>query len=106
MPEAKADNHAQSAYAQVVLDIPTRALDCAYDYLVPTGMSAEIGCCVLVDFANRPALGYITGVSEQPDGAIDPSKIKPLKELLNTIFRRDISTTGTLDRRGVYGATE
>ncbi|NLG10946.1 MAG: primosomal protein N' [Coriobacteriaceae bacterium] len=86
MPEAKADNRAQSAYAQVVLDIPTRALDCAYDYLVPTGMSAEIGCCVLVDFANRPALGYITGVSEQPDGAIDPSKIKPLKELLSTPY--------------------
>ncbi len=74
------------AYAQVVLDIPTRALDSAFDYVIPEQMPAKVGCCVLVDFANRPALGYITQISAEPSNDIDPLKIKPLKEVLSTPY--------------------
>ena len=75
-----------SRFAQVVLDIPTRALDCAFDYLIPEDMIAEIGCCVLVDFANRPALGYVTELRVQPSSAVAAEKIKPLRELLSTPY--------------------
>ncbi|MGN0079654.1 MAG: hypothetical protein ACI36T_03840, partial [Eggerthellaceae bacterium] len=37
--------------AQVILDIPTQALDQAYSYLVPDQMQdAQVGCPVLVPF--------------------------------------------------------
>jgi primosomal protein N' (replication factor Y) len=73
-------------YAQVVLDIPARTLDSAFDYRIPDKLRGQIqtGCCVLVDFAQRPSLGYVTGVHEQPTSAIDPERIKPLRELLST----------------------
>lgn len=37
------------SYASVALDIPTRAIDAAYDYLVPDGLAATatVGATVL-----------------------------------------------------------
>jgi primosomal protein N' (replication factor Y) len=75
-------------FAQVILDIPARALDSAFDYAVPSELAAvaEVGCCVLVDFANRPALGYVVGLSAEPTGGFAAEKIKPLRELLSTPY--------------------
>ncbi|MDR3137166.1 MAG: primosomal protein N' [Coriobacteriales bacterium] len=79
---------AQPLYAQVVLDIPSRALERAYDYLVPPDLavSAAVGCLVAVDFAHRPALGYITKLISEPTADIDTRKIKPLTQLLSSPF--------------------
>ena len=48
-------------YASVVLDIPTRALDRAYDYRVPPQLADEavVGATVLVTFSHRAAVGYV-----------------------------------------------
>ncbi|MDR3316373.1 MAG: primosomal protein N' [Coriobacteriales bacterium] len=97
-------------YARVILDIPARALDAAFDYEVPASLQAQgqlseqeqkqeqsqesawprgqaqVGCCVLVDFAGRPALGYIVGLGDEPAGDFDPEKIKPLRKVLSTPY--------------------
>jgi primosomal protein N' (replication factor Y) len=75
-------------YAQVILDIPTRSLDTPFDYLIPEHLAAQtaVGCSVLVDFANRPALGYVASISEQPSSELDTSKIKTLRDVLSTPF--------------------
>lgn len=72
--------------AQIILDIPTRALDDSFDYLIPEGIQPEVGCCVLVDFANRPAIGYMVGLSDEPSGDFPPEKLKPIKEVLSTPY--------------------
>jgi primosomal protein N' (replication factor Y) len=76
---------AGSAYAQVILDIPARALDAAFDYRVPPELlgRAQVGCCVLVDFNRRPALGYLVSLSAEPRGELAPEKVKPLREVLS-----------------------
>lgn len=76
----------EGPYAQITLDISTRALESAFDYALPPRLAARahIGCSVLVDFANRPALGYIVGLSQQPASHLDPARIKPVRELLST----------------------
>ncbi|MCL2631861.1 MAG: primosomal protein N' [Coriobacteriia bacterium] len=78
----------QEAYAQVILDIPSRALDAPFDYLVPAELvkQVEVGCSVLVDFGNRPALGYIVGISFTPPFDLQKNRIKPLREVLSTAF--------------------
>lgn len=80
-------------YAQVVLDIPTRALDSAFDYSLPPELEAQaaVGCSVLVDFANRPALGYIVGISNTAAKGLDEARIKPLREVLSTPFFEESS---------------
>lgn len=61
--------------ARVIVDIPAREIERAFDYLVPEGMDGVVvGSCVLVDFANRPAVGYVTSVS-------DSSEFAQLKEV-------------------------
>ncbi|MDR1088086.1 MAG: primosomal protein N' [Coriobacteriales bacterium] len=81
----------RARYAQVVLDIPTRALDSAFDYAVPSELAASVrlGCSVLVDFANRPALGYIVGLSSEAACGLEDSRIKPVRELLSTPLFED-----------------
>ncbi|MDR2672222.1 MAG: primosomal protein N' [Coriobacteriales bacterium] len=75
-------------YAQVALDIPTRALDRSYDYRVPAALvtQAQVGCSVLVDFAGRPALGYLVGLGPCPTTKLDPTRIKELQGVLSTPF--------------------
>ena len=75
-------------YAQVILDIPTRSLDTPFDYLIPEHLAAQtaVGCSVLVNFANRPALGYVASISEQPTSELDTSKVKALRDVLSTPF--------------------
>lgn len=77
--------------AQVIIDIPTRALDQAFDYLVADDLSGvEVGCCVLVDFGNRPAVGYVIGFSQTSPDA-DLGHYKFIREVLSTPYFDSIS---------------
>lgn len=53
-------------YAQVVLDIPIRALDRPFVYLVPPELAEHcvVGATVLVRFSGRAAIGYVVDLSE------------------------------------------
>ena len=75
-------------YAQVIVDIPSRALEGAFDYAVPAALApqAQVGCCVLVDFARRPSLGYVVGLSNTPASSFNADKIKPIKRMLSTPY--------------------
>ena len=63
------------SYASVALDIPTRAIDAAYDYLVPDGLAATatVGATVLVPFSGRDVVGYVMDVHEEPPRAWRPA---------------------------------
>ena len=71
-------------YASVVPDISTRALDQAYDYLVPKELEDEcqVGCTVLVGFARRPAIGYVIALSTEAPHDTDLAKIRPIERVL------------------------
>ncbi|MBM6774824.1 replication restart helicase PriA [Olsenella profusa] len=71
-------------YASVVLDIPTRALDGAFDYAVPPELEATavVGATVLVSFSRRPAVGYVIATSEEPPAGLAPEKIQPVAQVL------------------------
>ena len=72
--------------AQVIVDIPARELGRPFDYLVPDGVSdVEIGTCVLVDFANRPAVGYVVGIA----AGTDCGELKPLTAVLGGPYFRE-----------------
>jgi primosomal protein N' (replication factor Y) len=75
-------------YAQVVLDIPSRTLDTAFDYRIPDDLreQAQVGCCVLVDFARRPSLGYVIGTGDTLSSDVEPEKIRPLREVLSVSY--------------------
>lgn len=65
--------------AQVVVDIATRQLDTSFDYLVPEATDGvAVGSCVLVDFGNRPVVGYVVGLADSSPY----EKLKPLRALL------------------------
>ena len=72
------------AFASVVLDIPTRALEGAYDYAVPSELEGEVavGATVLVDFARRPSVGYVVRVADAPSEGVDPTRIRPVRSVL------------------------
>ncbi len=55
--------------AHVIVDIPTRALHAPFDYAFDDATDVRIGMCVLVDFAGRPVVGYVVGVSQSSDRA-------------------------------------
>ena len=70
--------------AQVVVDIPARELERPFSYAIPDELvgDVQVGSCVLVDFANRPAVAYVVGVgSDAPEG-LDAAKLKPVQAIL------------------------
>ncbi len=91
-------------YASVVLDIPTRALDGAFDYEIPPELAGDaagvalpatsdpdpgpdlgpvaIGATVLVPLGNRQVVGYVMATSPDAPAGIDPKKIKPILQVL------------------------
>ncbi len=71
-------------YVSVVLDIPTRALDGAFDYALPPELaeSVRVGSTVLVPLGNRQVVGYVIAVSQVAPDCIDPAKIKPVIQSL------------------------
>lgn len=66
--------------ARVVVDIPTREVSAPFDYLVTDELasSCAVGCAVLVDFGNRPAVGWVVGLQ----AASDIERLKPVRQVL------------------------
>ncbi len=71
-------------FASVALDISTRGLGGTFDYSIPDTLESTclVGATVLVNFAHRMAVGYVVGVGDAPATDIDPSKVKPIQEVL------------------------
>ena len=71
-------------YASVVLDIPTRALDAAFDYAIPPALEGEAvtGATVLVSFSHRMAVGYVVGTSDEPPADVPAEKVQPIAQVL------------------------
>lgn len=81
-------------FADVALDIPTRALDGCFSYAVPPEVAASfgedpdavrsglVGMTVLVPFSGRKAIGYILGASEEPPCGLDAGKLKMFEQVL------------------------
>ena len=91
-------------YASVVLDIPTRALDGAFDYEIPPKLAGDaagvalpatsdpdpepdlgpvaVGATVLVPLGNRQVVGYVMATSPDAPAGIDQKKIKPILQVL------------------------
>ncbi len=69
--------------AHVVVDIPTRQIDTPFDYAVPDGVDdVAVGSCVLVDFGNRPVVGYVVGLAAESSY----EQLKPLRAVLGGPF--------------------
>ncbi len=75
---------APAGYAQIVVDIPTRALSTPFTYAVPPELAAQVaaGCCVVVDFGRRPAVGYVLCVRPKLEPGLDPAKVLPIRQVL------------------------
>ena len=71
-------------YASVVLDIPTRAIDGAFDYALPTELAPDVrvGSTVLVPLGNRQVVGYVVALKQEAPEGVDPAKIKPVSQSL------------------------
>ena len=71
-------------FAQVVLDIPTRALSGTFDYAIPESLeeTAVVGTTVLVPFSHRQVIGYIVGVSDNVSSGLDVSRVLPITQVL------------------------
>ena len=71
------------AVAHVIVDVATRELDAPFDYAIPEGMEGVgVGTCVLVDFGNRPVVGYVVNIV----AASDHPRLKPVKAVLGGPF--------------------
>ena len=72
------------AFAHVVVDIPTRALEGAFDYVIPPELEPEVqvGCTVLVTLSRRPSVGYVVAVTDQPVADVASNRIKPVQQVL------------------------
>lgn len=66
---------------RVVVDIPTRQVSSTFDYSVDGDLAArvDVGCAVLVDFAGRPAVGWVVETPVTP--AVD--QLKPVRDVLS-----------------------
>ncbi|MFC7442378.1 primosomal protein N' [Laceyella putida] len=55
--------------AQVIVDVPTKATDRPFDYLVPEALMSEVrlGCRVKVPFGPRKVLGYVVGLKDEAE---------------------------------------
>ncbi len=77
--------------AQAVIDVATRAFDHPFDYLVPDELAGEVavGCAVSVDFGNRPAVAYVTGISDGTQVAM--GRLKPIRAVLGGPYFDEIA---------------
>ena len=71
-------------YAYVVLDIPTRALERAFDYAIPDELAetVQVGATVLVTFSRRPSIGYVVALADRPAPGVDPERVLPVRQVL------------------------
>ena len=72
-------------FARVAVDVKTRALDTPFTYRIPARLGALVvpGCCVVVEFGRRPAVGYVLSLEARPDAGLDESKILPIRQVLS-----------------------
>lgn len=84
MRDSATDGGPRVSFASVILDIATRQLDAPFSYLVPPELEAElrVGVTVLVDFAHRPCVGYVVGLTATPPEGVAPEKIRPVGRVL------------------------
>jgi primosomal protein N' (replication factor Y) len=70
-------------FARVVVDVPTRAVDRPFDYLVPEDLASAAmpGAPVLVTFSGRRVVGWVVGLSSTSDVAAD--RILPVTAVLD-----------------------
>lgn len=71
-------------YASVVLDVPTRALDGAFDYTVPDALAGDVavGSTVLAPLGAREVVGYVASLRDEAPDGIAPEKLRPLLQVL------------------------
>jgi len=69
--------------AKVIVDVAAYPIDRPFDYIVPIAMESiiEPGIRVKVPFGNRKVLGYVTGLTNESNLAID--KLKSIDELID-----------------------
>lgn len=71
--------------AKVIVDVPSRATDRPFDYMIPPQLEGwvEVGSRVGVPFGGRVLQGFVVGTAEYAD--FDVKKLKPIAELLDHI---------------------
>ncbi|MCF0103967.1 MAG: primosomal protein N' [Eggerthellaceae bacterium] len=71
--------------ARVVIDSLAKFADNPYSYIVPDGIDAKIGSCVLVPFGHRKTIGYVVEVKEpvEPVDYTVFSKFKKIEGILS-----------------------
>ena len=84
MPTVVSAQAAPAAFASVAVDVPTRAVDGAFDYAAPADLANEVqvGTTVLVPFAGREVVGYVLAVRPAPASGVDAARVKPVSQLL------------------------
>lgn len=77
--------------ASVIVDVSARAVDRAFDYLVPEELAdVKVGCAVSVDFGNRPVVGYVVSLQDAGD-SFDSSRYKFLAGILSTPYFDEVA---------------
>ena len=72
-------------FARVAVDVKTRALAAPFTYTVPARLDASVvpGCCVVVEFGRRPAVGYVLAVDETLDPRLTGARLLPIQQVLS-----------------------
>ena len=72
-------------FACVAVDVKSRALTTPFTYAVPGPLEQSVvpGCCVVVEFCHRPAVGYVLSVRDVPEAGLDPAKTLPIQQVLS-----------------------
>ena len=70
-------------YAKVIVDVPARQTDRAFDYIVPQEWAAwaEVGSRVGVPFGPRVVQGFIVALHDHSDVPVD--RMKPIAQLMD-----------------------
>ncbi|RKP55375.1 primosomal protein N' [Cohnella endophytica] len=71
--------------ARVIVDVPSRDTDRAFDYTIPERLQGwvEIGSRVAVPFGPRKLQGIVIGLAEDAD--VELAKLKPIEEVLDAL---------------------
>ncbi|WP_282941722.1 primosomal protein N' [Paenibacillus sp. RC67] len=70
-------------YAKVIVDVPAKQTNRAFDYLIPESMKewVTVGSRVGVPFGPRKLQGFVVELHQRSD--FDPSKVKPIAEVMD-----------------------
>lgn len=95
------------AYASVALDIPTRAIDGCYSYVIPPELSTScaVGATVLVPFSHRDVVGYVMSVSDEPPAGVAAHKLLGVARVLADSAFDEVSARLAAWMAHEYGCT-